>query len=271
MKTYSVGALRKAILESTNEFKPVVGNKVVSDDKKNNEKAYNDIKKETKASETELGNLSQAENTYKDNFNRGMYDLSYNPDTIDDKFKKRVNSQLNGFTSEEDEKKHKNDVYGNATFGIDSKPIKQRAKENEKDWETAQQSGLAARTHKDDFSSGKNGKTVFDENRKLKRLHFKRTTFLTENHMISKIPEEFKKNGSSFIMEDSKENKYWINWDEDKANIYKHENKGKLNEEINKIKKLFNMNNDVKQQSSKDGKVNENLMLNQLIEKKIKK
>jgi hypothetical protein len=31
------------------------------------------------------------------------------------------------------------------------------------------------------------------------------------------------------------------------------------------------MNNDVKQQSSKDGKVNENLMLNQLIEKKNKK
>ena len=259
MKTYKVGELRKVIRESASEFKPVMGEKVVSDDKKNNDKAYKDMEKQTSDYNKDMKFKPNTQNTLKFDNNRGMQDLVYNKDAIDKKFADRVKSQMNGYTDTENEKKHKNEDFGNAEFGTDMKDMEKKAAENEKDRETARLVGLAARTHPEDFKSGAVGNTILDKNVKesksLKRLHFKKTTFLGESHMISKIPEEFKTEGNKFIMEDNSDNRYMVEWNFNKAKVLKYTNKNKLNEQLGRIKSLFNKDNDNKQQSSKEDKL----------------
>ena len=44
----------------------------------------------------------------------------------------------------------------------------------------------------------------------MKRLHFKNTTFLNEEQMIKRIPEDYKIDGNKFIMKDSKGNEYLV-------------------------------------------------------------
>ena len=78
------------------------------------------------------------------------------------------------------------------------------------------------------------------ENKQLKTIFFKKTTFLTEGHMISRIPDEFKKDGEQFKMKDKNNTEYIVEWNQGKAYILSHSNKQKINESFEKIKKLSN-------------------------------
>lgn len=271
MKAYTVGELRKVIKESTNEFKPKMGDNVIKDDKKNNDKAYKDIEKETSDYNGGIKPKLNVSQSRKFDYNQGMQDLVYNKDSISKPFADRVKAQMNGYTSVEDENKHKDEYEGNAIFGLNTKELENKVKQNEKDYETLKISGLAARTHPEDFKAIENGNTVLDKNIKeslnVKRIHFKKTKFLSENHMISKIPEDFKKEGCKFIMEDNFENKYMIEWSSNKANILSHSDKLKLNEQLTKIKSLFNITNDVRQSTSKENIINENNDIKTFIDK----
>ena len=44
----------------------------------------------------------------------------------------------------------------------------------------------------------------------MKRLHFKNTTFLNEEQMIKRIPDDYKVDGNKFLMKDSKGNEYLV-------------------------------------------------------------
>lgn len=79
------------------------------------------------------------------------------------------------------------------------------------------------------------------ESKKIKNIKFKRTKFLSENHMLTKVPDEFKNEGNKFIMSDAEGNSYLVEWHKNEApDIEKRINKKLVNEELNRIKNLYN-------------------------------
>ena len=246
-KVYTVGELRKVIKESVskNEFRAVYGNGVQSDNKRINSQAYKDIEKQTKQYD---GGLSSKSSKNKSGAitpteNRGMSDIEY--DRITPDFKKRVKSQIKGYTSADAEKKHKNDPFGNAYFDSDDETefFAKHAKEAKSEKDKLKRTGLTGNTRDKKEVEGETD-TMF-ESKKLKNIKFRHTNFLSEGHMISKIPDEFKKEGNKFLMSDSEGNSYLVEWhNNDKPDIEKQVNKKLVNEEINRIKNLYNYNSE---------------------------
>lgn len=228
-RSYSVSELRKIVKESANEFKPVYGKNVESDNKKINDKAYKDMEKETNAYDGGARSEKKSIN-YPFSDNRGMEDLQYN--NMNDDFKNKVKSQLKGYTSSDAEKKHKNDPYGNAEFN-DIKGIEDKTKELQKGKDVAKQIGLTSREiNKKDFEDLQ--KSVFEN--KMFTIKFKNTLFVTENHMLSRVPDNFKVEGKKFIMKDKMNNEFLVEWHEEPIVT----NKTKINEQKNRIQELFN-------------------------------
>lgn len=75
--------------------------------------------------------------------------------------------------------------------------------------------------------------------KKSKQLTFNKTVFLTEGHMLSKIPDEYKKDGSRFIMKDKKANEYLVEWNEGKPQVTKKVNLNEVQLEKDRIKQLW--------------------------------
>ena len=226
---YKVGELRKVVRESANEFKPVFGKNVPEDNKKINKDAYNDIEKETKNYDgglTEKKTKGEAPTTET---NYGMSDIAY--DSITKPFSDKVRSQIKGYASAEAEKEHKNDEFGNATFG-DDKPFVDKAKENKKERDDVRKSWFG--THP---SKGSDQKTIGEN--KVKRITFKRTQFISEDHMVSMIPDEYKSEGNKFVMKDNVGNAYMVEWVNGNAKSTKMLNEEKINKELNRINELF--------------------------------
>lgn len=86
--------------------------------------------------------------------------------------------------------------------------------------------------------SNEENNSLNEEN--LKTIFFKKTAFLTEGHMISRIPDEFKKDGNQFKMKDKTGNEYIVEWKNGKGNIIGHNNKSGLIESIDRMKNLYN-------------------------------
>lgn len=241
MRTFRVGDLRQAIAES-NEFKPVLGRNVETDDKKNNQDAYKEIAKQTKAYD---GGLTQSRSktgggiTSTDNL--GMSDIRY--DSISQPFKDRVKAQLKGFTSASQEKNHSKDKeedFENAKYGTDKdyEKAKAHAKLAKKGKDVASQIGLTGR-ELDKKDIEKNDDTMF-ESKKIKRLTFKHTQFISEGHMLSKIPDEYKTEGNKFIMKDTANNEYLVEWSSKEPKVRKKVNLTEAKAEQNRMKQLWN-------------------------------
>lgn len=232
----NVGNLRRIIKESQNEFKPVV----FGDDesKKINDKAYSDIKKETEKYD---GGLSKKGNKVGGGINatdnKGMHDLTF--DSINQPYKDRIKSQMKGYVSKDAEDKHKNDAFGNATFDNDGNiynAAKDHAKAVKRGKDAASEIGLTGRElNKKDIE--KNRETM-EETKKIKMLSFKNTQFISEGHMMSKIPDEYKKNGNKFIMRDSSNNQYLVEWSSEPT-VTKKVNMRLVNEQKERIKQLW--------------------------------
>jgi hypothetical protein len=77
------------------------------------------------------------------------------------------------------------------------------------------------------------------ESKKITKLQFKHTQFLSEGHMLSKVPDELKVEGKKFIMKDTADNEYLVEWTAKKPNVTKRLNKTQVNEEMNRIKALY--------------------------------
>lgn len=238
IKAIKVGELRRILSEeSKNEFKPVIFGDTES--KRINGKAYNDIKKETSKYNGGVGDMPHInKNPSSINDNKGMQDLEY--DSINQPYNERVKSQMKGYTSKKAEDMHKNDDFGNAEFDDSEKfytAAKKQAADFRKKKDKASEIGLTGRElPKDDIR--KLRKTI-GESSKIKQLKFKNTRFLSEGHMISLIPDEYKKNGKRFIMRDSKDNQYLVEWSGNTPNVTKKVNMSVVNEEKNRIKELW--------------------------------
>jgi hypothetical protein len=230
----NVGELRRVIKEA-NEFKPVVFN---DDNKSINTKAYSDIKKETGEYD---GGLTKSDRKIGGGINatdnKGMHDLTY--DNINKPFQDRVKSQMKGYTSKDAEDKHKNDDFGNATIDNNGKvydAAKDHAKAEKQGKDTAAEIGLTgSKLNKNDIED--NDKTMY-ENKKIKRLTFK-TQFISEGHMLSKVPDELKVEGKKFIMRDTADNEYLVEWNNKEPQVTKKVNMTLVNEQKDRIKQLW--------------------------------
>ena len=261
--TYTVGELKSLIREasSNQEFKPKLGPDVESKNKEINDKAYKDaekISKEHYGKKLEAPEISKYE---KHDWNKTTLDADFDFDPGKD-WKEKQKAHVEGYTSK-DEKDNgiekTGDFEGNKDFYDASKEIDDTAKRNK---EIMNSTGLKSnniynRPGGKDYFKREGGyvnekrtpvKTIFESvkkekvnesnDRKVKTVFFKKTTFLTEGHMISRIPDEFKNEGCTFKMKDKTGNEYLIEWSDNRANIIRHEDKKKVNECINRMMNL---------------------------------
>ena len=256
---------KKSVLEAKNEFEPVFGKNVPQDNKKINSQAYNDIKKETGAYDGGIGSYkSKKGESLTPANNRGMSDLDY--DSISKPFKDKVKSQLKGYTSAENEKLHKDDEFGNAYYDSNdlSKDIAKHAKDAKKEKDKSKTDGLVSSKYKDETE--KNSDSMF-ESKKISKLQFKHTQFISEGHMLSKVPDEFKVEGKKFIMRDTADNEYLVEWAA-KPNVTKRLNKTQVNEEMNRIKALYDYKSkDYFTSTNSQSRMNENKEFSDMINK----
>jgi hypothetical protein len=266
-RKYNVGDLRKIIkerVETKQEFEPVFGKNVPKDNKKINDDAYKEIKKEAGAYDGGLGAERKKGESVTPANNRGMSDLDY--DSISKPFKDKVNSQLKGYPSTDNEKLHKNEEFGNAYYDSNdlSKDIAKHAKDAKKEKDKSKTDGLVGSKYKDETE--KNSNSMF-ESKKISKLQFKHTQFISEGHMLSKVPDEFKVEGKKFIMKDTADNEYLVEWAA-KPNVTKRINKTQINEEMKRIKALYGYKSkDYFTSTNSQSRVNENKEFSDMINK----
>lgn len=230
----SVRDIRQSILESKNEFKPKFGDGVESENKKNNEKTYKDTKKETGAKEVEVKH--DLEDKLDGNKTTLDYELDNDPG---DDYRKRVHAQAKGYTSAIEQN---NDIEKIGEFD-DSfyKATKAAAKKMSDNKKQIKKSGIQADELPDEWFNKEN----MYENKTIKTVRFKKTEFLTEEHMISKIPDEMKTEGNIFKMVDRNGNTFIVEWAKDSykntsaALIIEHKNDKAVNEALEKMKALY--------------------------------
>lgn len=250
-RTFLVKDLKRMISESASEFKPVIGANVVSDNKKNSEKAYKEAEKQAKELDGGLKDPKKGKLGDKTDANRTT--LDYNPRTEPDKnYKERVKAQAKGYTSTMEEK---NGIEKAAEFDEDGQIFKQVTKsadEMKKQKEDLAHAGLVSQNMP---KQEKN--SLYETTLKPKRLVFKHTRFLNESHMLSRIPEEYKKNGQIIHMKDMNGNEYIVECQASstgyiETNIKGYSNKELMNEQIKRISELMgykagdNLNESVK-------------------------
>lgn len=233
-QTFKVKNLKNILNESSNEFKPKIGDKVESENTKNNKKAYTDAKNDS-------GVVEEPKKTTKPekiDHNKATTDYKFDTDP-GKKYKERVHAQAKGYTSSLEED---NGIEKVGEFNDD---FYQAAKKSDKEYsdnkKNFNKTGLQSRELPDNVFDKEN----MYENKKMKVVRFKNTEFLTEEHMISKIPSEMKNEGQVFKMVDKKGNTYIVEWKKDEykdttsAIILEHINKQQVTEDIEKMKRLY--------------------------------
>ena len=246
-KVYTLSEFCRVLKESQ-EFKARKGKNVESEDKKNNEKAVNDILKQGKKFDGGLSDEKKKENP------RDITD--YNKTTLDNDFayepskeyKDRVKAQVHGFPSVANEKnskiKEENDSLdfeGNEDF-YEQNAVKRKEVADAR--QTDKHAGL--RSHNLPKETFKDNTLYTNESKKMKRLNFSKTVFLNESEMMKKIPDDMKIDGNKFYMKDAVGNEYLVECVKDKAiqdlihtKVIDYKNKEKINETFKRMKELY--------------------------------
>lgn len=279
-KTYKVSDIKRLISESSSEFKAVLGPNVESEDKKNNGKAYSDAKKRAKDYDGGLSDKKDKKKYTKLDANKTT--LDYTPDNVSDEYKERVHAQVKGYSSVQEMENdiEKQDDYSNNENIYQG--IKKCGEKMHNDEEEFKTSGLQARElpkeiykkqemyeSKDGFdmrnlidslktkSAILEGKKTFVEQKSVKTAYFKKTSFLNEGHMISRIPDEFKNEGAQFKMKDKHGTEYLIEWSNNKANVLTRNHKQKIDETLNAYEKLSSYKGEEYNSMSNKARINE--------------
>ena len=236
----NVGELRGFIKENQEKFKPVVGKNVVQDDKTNNSEYYKDATDKVKKYDGGLKDVKKK--PLPDKLDNNRTTLGYNPVNEPSKeYKERVKAQAMGYTSELERKNgnERADEYDDDAR-IFNQFTKSEDRINKAKVDFAH-SGLQARELEKDKKN-----TVYESQKpKAKRLLFKHTTFINEAHMLSRIPDEYKKDGQTIYMEDSKHNEYIVECTQSKFNghietkVVNFNNKETLSEQMKRVQSLM--------------------------------
>ena len=246
-KVYTLSEFCKVLKESQ-EFKARKGKNVESEDKKNNEKAVNDILKQGKKFDGGLSDEKKKENP------RDITD--YNKTTLDNDFayepskeyKDRVKAQVHGFPSAENEKNSKIEEEKDGLDFEGNKDFYQQNAEKRKKVADARQTDKHAglKSHNLPKETFKDNTLYTNESRKMKRLNFSKTVFLNEAEMIKKIPDDMKIDGNKFYMKDAVGNEYLVECVKDKAindiihtKVVDYRNKEKIDETFKRMKELY--------------------------------
>lgn len=234
-RTYKVGELRALMEESSKEFKAKLGAGVENSNKSNNDKAYKETGKRIKdfdggGKEDYWKGTAEYKKT---DDNRTT--LGPQPEKASKEYKDRINAQAKGYTSKQEEE---NGIEKQGDFE-DNDKVRKEIERSETDihdrTEKLKRTGLtASKMPADNFK-----KDELYETAKYPTAWFKKTTFLTEGHMMSIIPDEFKKEGKKFNMKDKTESNYLCEWKDNKAVILKHNNPNGMNESIARMKELM--------------------------------
>lgn len=237
----SVGEIKEAIKESISNFEPLMGDNVKKDNKKNNDKTYNDIKKDVKTTEKFPGVKETDKDDRSTDHNNSI--LDYNPNNeVSDDYKKRIKAQSKGYVSVEDEKRGSKDK--NAYFDDNAKTYKamsDKSKQRNKLKTDIEHSGIVSQNLE------KKEKNSMFENKehKTKRLIFKKTYFVNESQMLSLIPEQYKVDGQKIYMKDRKGDEYIVECNYSnltnnvEVNILNFNNEQVLNEQLKRMQDLF--------------------------------
>ena len=285
----TVEALKKLIAESSNEFKAVLGPNVESENKKNNGKAYSDAKKRAKDFDGGLSKEMGEDKTKYIKTDPNLTLLDYQPENVSDDYKKRVHAQVKGYTSVAE---MENGLEKTGDFSNNDniyKAIKKSGQEIHNNVEDFKKSGLRGSNlpektfKKEEMYESKEGlemrniidslkrnsyipKPVLKETKNMKTVVFKKTVFLTENHMISRIPDEMKNDGEQFKMKDKNGSEYIVEWNNGKACVISHINKHKIDESFKKFHELSNYSsNDTFKTSTPKDRIHENTEINKVL------
>lgn len=246
-KVYTLSEFCRVLKESQ-EFKARKGKNVESEDKKNNEKAVNDILKQGKKFDGGLSDEKKKENP------RDITD--YNKTTLDNDFayepskeyKDRVKAQVHGFPSVENEKNSKIEEENDSLDFEGNKDFYEQNAEKRKKVADARQTDKHAglKSHNLPKETFKDNTLYTNESRKMKRLNFSKTVFLNEAEMIKKIPDDMKIDGNKFYMKDAVGNEYLVECVKDKAindiihtKVVDYKNKEKIDETFKRMKELY--------------------------------
>lgn len=273
-KIYTIGELNKILMESTYGYKPKIDPKVIKDDAQNNVKAVKDIMKETGAMEdkattkqrdTNPENISDGNKTTLDN------NFAYEPSK---EYKERVKAQVHGFPSKENEDNsdmdESTDVEGNKEFYDERETLSKEQNDKETDERHA---GLKAHNlPKENYKD----KTIYkNESKKMKKLHFKNTKFLSEAQILKKVPDDYKTDGNRFIMEDCENNSFLVECKVDdtfhfaQMTVKRIPTKKQIEEEFDRMMQLASYNSkdyfkDTTNESRKEEEDNLSLMIEQV-------
>ena len=246
-KVYTLSEFCRVLKESQ-EFKARKGENVESEDKKNNEKAVNDILKQGKKFDGGLSNEKKKENP------RDITD--YNKTTLDNDFayepskeyKDRVKAQVHGFPSVENEKNSKIKEENDSLDFEGNEDFYEQNAEKRKEVADARQTDKHAglKSHNLPKETFKDNTLYTNESRKMKRLNFSKTVFLNEAEMIKKIPDDMKIDGNKFYMKDAVGNEYLVECVKDKVindiihtKVVDYRNQEKIDEAFKRMKELY--------------------------------
>lgn len=274
-KVISVKALRQLVAESSNEFKAVLGPNVESENKKNNGKAYSDAKKRAKDYDGGLEKEVGEEKPEFEKLDANKTTLDYNPENASEDYKNRVKAQVKGYTSELEEKnglEKAGDFSDNENIYNGIKDAGQKIHKAEDDYKFTKvqvrdknpkpysekemyesKEGFDMRNMIDMFRANEH-KAMIKEH--VKTVYFKKTTFLNEEHMLSRIPDEFKKEGEQFKMKDKTGNEYLLEWRNNSGNIIGHSNRNGMNESLDRMRSMFNYSSTDSRSSVNEGESN---------------
>lgn len=239
--SYRVGDLRRIIRESAQEFEPVLGPNVKTDNKKNNDKSYKDAEKAAKDFDGGLKPAEKGKLSDKEDYNRTT--LDYNPRVEPTKdYKDKVEAQAQGYTSKLEKD---NGIAKAAEFDNDGQIMKQFKDASDKinkEKEDLAKSGIQGHNLEQEKKN-----TMYENSKPVaKRLNFKHTRFLNEAQMLARIPEEYKNDGQVIYMKDAHENEYVVECVKSEksgfieTNVISYNNQKVMNEQVDRINELFN-------------------------------
>lgn len=262
-RTYTFSELKQLLSESASDFKAKVGDGVNNSNKKENTSTYNKTKQKVKEFDGGGDEMKPVRKEYdKEDGNKTTLDYAMEAD-CGKNFRDKVKAQAEGYTSTLEKKNgiEKIGDFSDKTY----KQFKKAGDEMAKNKVEAKKAGLTARELPD---SAFEKASLYKESKKIAVLNFKKTTFINESQMISRIPDDYKVDGNRFKVKDCGENEFIVEWKDGEANILSYENKKKLNESLDKFQKLMSYNSkDQFKKSTVQGRLNESNEFGKILDK----
>lgn len=267
-RQYTFGELRQKLMESASEFRPKIAAGVRGKEKSDSEKTYREIADETKkmAGDAKAPQPKEKGKSVLDQYGmsaNNMGHLQYDGE-VSKKFKDRAKSALKGYSSDLEEKNHAKEEHANAEFNDDiARETIKTANDVKKTQDKQSEIGLTNAQREKESTHLHSG--TIGESKKMTTLKFKVVQFISESQMLAHVPDEYKKEGNRFGMQDCKGNKYIVEWHKE-PEVEKVLNESKTAAELDRIKYLFGYKGKLNK-TTNASRMNENRETTEMLDK----